>query len=284
MEDKAPVIQGRSVRGGRQAERRPDCYSLSALRENRNSMARKKPHIRPRIARRKTDSGLPRPHSLRYSEDTPAQSNPLMIKIAVSVLIALIILLLNNIELPFAQALVGHVRNALTQEFDLDDTLGKLKFVGEVLPDEIRAVFGQGQDMLFVSPVQGRVINTFGKKIDLEDAGISYTNQGIDIETLENAPFFAAADGMVAAVEEHKVFGKSLWLDHNDRIFSFYGRCGEISVKKGEKVRRGQKLGTVMTPSDGTPVLHFQIWMNDKPQDPLDLIGRADKEGEDRGV
>ena len=171
--------------------------------------------------------------------------------------------------------------NALTQEFDLDDTLGKLRFVVKFAREisSFRRV-----RHLFVSPVQGRVINTFGKKIDLEYAGISYTNQGIDIETLENAPFFAAADGMVAAVEEHKVFGKSLWLDHNDRIFSFYGRCGEISVKKGEKVRRGQKLGTVMTPSDGTPVLHFQIWMNDKPQDPLDLIGRADKEGEDRGV
>ena len=59
MEDKAPIIQGRSIRGSRQAERRRTVIPY-LLQENRNSMARKS-HIRPRIARRKTDSGFPAP-------------------------------------------------------------------------------------------------------------------------------------------------------------------------------------------------------------------------------
>jgi len=108
------------------------------------------------------------------------------------------------------------------------------------LPDEIRAVFGQGQDMLFVSPVQGRVINTFGKKIDLEDAGISYTNQGIDIETLENAPFFAAADGMVAAVEEHKVFGKSCGWTIMTGFFPFTADAAKSALRRARRSEEGK--------------------------------------------
>jgi len=284
MEEKIPVIKGRYIQRNRQTERQPGSYSLSALRETRNTTGVVKPRIRPRTARRTTAAGSFRPRSSKYNTDEVPQSNPLMIKIAVSVLIALIILLLNQIKLPFAQTVVNHIKTALTREFDIDDTLGKLKFVGEALPDEIKAVFGQGQDMFFVSPVQGRVVSKFGEKKVIQDSGISYTNQGIDIETLENAPFFAAADGVVAAVEDHKIFGKSIWLAHDDQIFSFYGRCGDIEVKKGDKVRRGQKLGTVDTPADGNPVLHFQIWIDDKPQDPLDRIGKTDQRGEGRGV
>ena len=69
-----------------------------------------------------------------------------------------------------------------------------------------------------------------------------------------------------------------------NRIFSFYGRCGNIEVKKGEKVRSGQKLGMVNTPAEGHPILHFQIWMDDKPVDPLERITQAGQEGEERGV
>ncbi|HHU48359.1 MAG: peptidoglycan DD-metalloendopeptidase family protein [Caldicoprobacterales bacterium] len=315
MEEKEPVvIQGRTIRRERQAERpasdryaytgsvktrnRPDRYSLSALRENRRLRGVQKPRIRPRTGTggwadsrayygdnfpgRKASAGS---HRLRrHNEEAISQNNPLMIKIAVSVLLALVVLLLNYIQMPFTQAIVGHVKTALTQDFDLDETLGKLKFVGSALPEEIKAVFGENSGLSFASPARGKVIHTFGERVSLPDTGKSYINQGIDIETRENAPFFAAASGVVAEIIEHEIYGGSLWLDHGDGIFSFYGRCGNIEVKKGEKVRSGQKLGMVNTPAEGHPILHFQIWMDDKPVDPLERITQAGQEGEERGV
>jgi murein DD-endopeptidase MepM/ murein hydrolase activator NlpD len=310
MEDKEPVvIQGRTIRRERQAERpaqdryayagsaktqnRPDSYSLSALRENRRFRGVQKPRIRPRTGSggwagtraysgdnssgRRVTAGSSRLR--RRSEEEVSQNNPLMIKIAVSVFIALVVLLLNHIKMPFTQAIVGHVKTALTKDFDLNESLGKLKFVGAALPEEIKAVFGENSGLSFASPAHGKVVRTFGEQVSLPDTGKSYTNQGIDIETRENAPFLASAGGVVAEIKEHEIYGLSLWLDHGDRIFSFYGRCGNIDVKKGEKVRSGQKLGMVNTPAEGHPILHFQIWMDDKPVNPLERITQASQKG-----
>ena len=42
---------------------------------------------------------------------------------------------------------------------------------------------------------------------------------------------------------------------------------GDVSVKKGDKVKTGQSLGTVDTIGDETQ-LHFQIWSGKNPQNP----------------
>lgn len=315
MEDKAPVvIQGRTIQRKRQTERlnrtrynytdpvRPhresENYSLSALRETRSPISMEKPRVRPRESKawagRQSFSSVtssrpavsargPRPRG--RNEETIPQNNPLMIKIAVSVLLALVILLLNYIQLPFTQAIVGHVRTALTQEFDLDETLGKLKFVGDILPDEIKAVFGENSGQpVFATPARGELIHVFGEQISLPEGDKVYSNQGIDIQTEKNAPFFASADGVVAAVEQHEIYGSSLWLDHGNYTFSFYGRCGDIDVKEGDRVKRGQKMGLVNTPTEGQPILHFQIWKDDKPENPLEWINQPGLDGEGRGV
>ena len=325
MEDKVPVvIQGRAIQRERQAKRleraqytyrssdaaksESEPYALSALREGRTSMGMGKPRIRPRTGSRSaiggsslssggisprraaTSRGEFRPRQRRSNDDTLPQNNPLLIKIAISALIALVMLLLNYIQLPFTQTVVGHVRTALTQEFDLDETLGKLKFVGDILPDEIKSVFGhnpgstQPDIPTFASPVRGEVVRSFGEQVILPDTGAAYANQGIDILTQENAPFFASTEGVVAAVEEHEVYGSSVWLDHGNQIFTFYGNCGSLDVKQGDKVQRGQKLGIVNTSSDSQPILHFQIWMDNKPENPLEKISKAGQEKEGRGV
>ena len=316
MEDKAPVvIQGKTIHRKRKTgglnragsdytspvkpQKDSDTYSLSVLRESRSPGDIGKERIRPRMGVKKRSNRLtnsrgissrpvysakgPRPR--RRNEEVIPQNNSLLIKIAVSVLLALIVLLLNYIQLPLTQTIVGHVRTALTQEFDLDETLGKLKFVREILPDEIKAVFGEkSQNIIFIPPVGGEVVHTFGEQITLPVTGKVYGNQGIDIETSQNAPLYACADGVVAAVEQHEVYGSSLWLDHGDGIFTFYGRCGEIEVKKGDRVRRGQKIGAVSTPNDEQPILHFQIWKDGKAENPLEWINQAGQDGEGRGV
>lgn len=239
----------------------------------------------------------PRPRTGRRSEEPIPQSNPLMIKIAVSVLIALVFIILQSIRLPFAQTMAGYIRTAVTHEFDLEENLGKLKFVEDLLPDRLKEVFGQesGQSdseskevpadsIEFTSPVRGEVVHTFGEQIIVPDTGRVYANQGIDVKTGEDAPVFASADGVVAAVEEHESYGPSVWLDHGSRVFTFYGGCGRIDVKVGQKVKAGQKLGSVLSSDQDQPLFHFQIWVNDKPTDPLEAISKAGQESKGRGV
>jgi murein DD-endopeptidase MepM/ murein hydrolase activator NlpD len=313
MEEKQPVvIQGRTIHRERPSETRQELgdrsyytgragmnssqysnVSLSGLRESRRAaggtaslQGADRPHVRPRTGRSSS------PYPGRLSAGDGLQLNSMMTKIAVSVLIALIILLLNSIKLPFAEAVIGQVRTALTHEFDLDETLGKLKFVGDLIPGDIKAVFGQnaeqksgGEAESFRSPAQGEVVRAFGEQVILDAAsGKGYENQGIDIKTEEQAPVYSTAAGTVAAVEQHETFGLSIWVDHGNKTFSFYGRLGKADVTAGQRVQQGERLGTVDTPPEGEPLLHFQIWKDDIPADPLDYIGQTSESFGQRGV
>ena len=310
MEEKqSVVIKGRTINRERPRERLERSYDglsgtrrtrvhaetgfdspfrLSDLRESRRISGMERESIRPRTH--------PYPYSSpgRRNPEDGLKINSLMKKIAISVLIALIILLLNSIKLPLPQAIVDQVRTAITHEFDPDETLGKLKFVGESIPDKVRSVFDQaaedpktedGGTPSFRAPIQGEVIQAFREQVTLESSGGVYENKGIDIAAAEQAPFYATAAGIVAAVEEHETYGSSIWVDHGNQVFSFYGRCAQIDVKAGQSVRQGEKLGTVETPSEGgEPLLHFEIWMDDEPVDPLEYIKHADQSSGQRGV
>lgn len=232
----------------------------------------------------------PRPsssfYSIKQAGDNGLQINSITGKIAISVIIVLFVLLLNSIKLPITQAAVDYVRVAITHEFDLDDALGKLKFVGQSIPEEIMSVFGQdtgdmdgAEDLKisFSAPVQGEVVQTFQEQVFPEADNVNQ-NQGISIITAEDAPVFSAADGFVTAVEHDEMYGLSIWVDHGNKVLSFYGGCEDVVVKVGQRVGRGDRMGTVRISNDsGKPVLNFQIWIEDKPVDPLDYIKHADK-------
>ena len=61
-------------------------------------------------------------------------------------------------------------------------------------------------------------------------------------------------------------YNKCILVQHGN-YFSFYCKMGDVSVKKGDKVKTGQSLGTVDTIGDETQ-LHFQIWSGKNPQNP----------------
>ncbi|HHY82632.1 MAG TPA: M23 family metallopeptidase [Clostridiales bacterium] len=320
MDEKQPVvIQGRPINRERPRERAEFThytrlgssrvqsgsgrYGLSALREAGSSTGQERMRIRTGTAgieglRTRIRSAAGRigtaagPRPRRHNSEKELPNGNLMIKIAISVIIAFAVFLLNSIKLPLAQSLVDHVRTAITHEFDLEEALGKLKFVGDILPDKVKAVFGyntgQSEDEedeipTFASPVRGEVVRRFGEKVVQEGSNKAFTNQGIDVKTAEGASIYAAADGVVAAVEKHELYGQSIWLDHGNRVFTFYGRCGQIDVKPGQRVRTGYKMGTVDQSNEGESVLHFQVWINDKPEDPLSVI-KTGKDTEGQGV
>lgn len=319
MEEKqSVVIQGRTIHRNRPAERpdHPDSgvpdrrtaacpddmnqespYRLEDLRESRRRTGEERGVVRPRT------------HPALYASSASSKNNrkegrwisSLMKRIAVAALIALVIFLLNSIKLPFAQTAVDKVKMAITHESDLDKTLGKLKFVGKSIPGKVRSVFqsdtkdsgsgtkdskvSDGKALKFRAPIQGEVAQVFKEQVPMDSSDGVYENKGIDITAADHAPFYATAAGVVAAVEKHELYGSSVWVDHGDQTFSFYGRCGKINVKAGQSVGVGEKLGTIGASSEGVePMLHFEIWMKDKAVDPLNYIRHANQTSEQKGV
>jgi murein DD-endopeptidase MepM/ murein hydrolase activator NlpD len=76
----------------------------------------------------------------------------------------------------------------------------------------------------------------------------SARHQGIDIPGPNRQPIIAIAPGKVLDAEVGKCWGPTLMVDHGrgidgKRLIVLYGHLGDILVKKGQTVKRGQLVG-----------------------------------------
>ena len=121
---------------------------------------------------------------------------------------------------------------------------------------------------LFRWPARGRVISSFGSK---DTAG---TNNGINISMPEGTPVKAAEAGTVAySGDDIKKYGKLVLIKHENGYVSAYAHNGELDVRKGEAVKRGQIIAKSGATGDVTsPQLHFQLRKGEQPIDPIKLL------------
>jgi len=115
-------------------------------------------------------------------------------------------------------------------------------------------------------PARGRVISGFGSK--------GGNGDGIAIAVPEGTPVKAASDGVVAyAGEELKGYGKLVLVRHDNGFVSAYAHNGELGVKRGEKVSRGQTIAKSGSTGNVTsPQLHFELRKGSTPVDPTKYL------------
>jgi len=116
----------------------------------------------------------------------------------------------------------------------------------------------------FVMPVKGKLISGYGPKSD------GTHNDGLNIAATKGTPVFAAGDGTVAySGNELKGFGNLLLVRHADGWMTAYAHLDQLKAAKGDKVKRGQAIGTVgQTGSVDSPQLHFEVRKGSQPVDP----------------
>ena len=99
-------------------------------------------------------------------------------------------------------------------------------------------------------------------------------HDGIDIAGAKGDPVRAAAPGLVwFAGKEPNLYGNVVIIDHGRGWFSAYAKLSKVTVKKGELVRAGERVGLIgNTGSTSTTELHFEIRRNTVPRDPEALL------------
>lgn len=116
-------------------------------------------------------------------------------------------------------------------------------------------------------PAQGVVVDRFGQHYHPVFTNLKLPfNNGISIATAKSAAVQAVFDGVVKQIVVMPGYNQCVLVQHGN-YFSFYCKLKSTSVKAGDKVKTGQKIGTVDT-INGETQLHFQIWQNNKPQNP----------------
>jgi murein DD-endopeptidase MepM/ murein hydrolase activator NlpD len=117
----------------------------------------------------------------------------------------------------------------------------------------------------FIWPVKGgRVISAFGTKTK------GLQNDGINIAAPRGSTVRAAQNGVVTySGNELRGFGNLVLIKHSGGWITAYAHNGTVLVKRGGKVRKGQKIATVgSTGSVSTPQLHFELRKGKRPIDP----------------
>lgn len=110
-------------------------------------------------------------------------------------------------------------------------------------------------------PVKGDIIREYSKG----------KNDGIDIAANPGSPVRSAADGVVAAITEDTNGIPIIVVKHADNLLTVYSNVGGVAVKKGDKVKRGQKLAEIRR-GDSAAALHFEVREGFDSVDPIPYL------------
>ncbi len=128
-------------------------------------------------------------------------------------------------------------------------------------------------DEKFILPAKGRMSGFFGSQRILNNKPRSPHN-GIDIAAPEGSEVFSPSSGKIKLVEINMFFtGNTLIIDHGLGLISIFAHLQKINVKEGDFVKKGENIGLVgMTGRATGPHLHWGVYLNQIPVDPMELV------------
>lgn len=116
-------------------------------------------------------------------------------------------------------------------------------------------------------PAEGPVVGKFGKQYHPVYKNLELPpNNGIDIAVSKGTEAKAVFKGVVKQVFVMPGYNQCVLVSHGN-YFTFYCKMKTVNVKAGDKIDTGEVIGTVDT-INGETQLHFEVWLNTKPQNP----------------
>lgn len=120
--------------------------------------------------------------------------------------------------------------------------------------------------------LDGSLGSAFGWRID-PITGRSALHTGLDFQADPGTSILAAAGGVVVTQEVHPAYGNMVEIDHGNDLITRYAHASRVFVKKGDLIKRGQKVAEVGNTGRSTgPHLHFEVLVQGIPQDPQKFL------------
>jgi murein DD-endopeptidase MepM/ murein hydrolase activator NlpD len=114
--------------------------------------------------------------------------------------------------------------------------------------------------------------SAFGWRID-PFTGRSALHTGLDFQAETGTSILAAAGGVVVTAGPNPDYGNMVEIDHGNDLITRYAHASKLLVKKGDLIKRGQKIAEVGTTGRSTgPHLHFEVLVQGVPQDPQKFL------------
>ncbi|RUM87811.1 MAG: M23 family peptidase, partial [Thermodesulfatator sp.] len=88
-------------------------------------------------------------------------------------------------------------------------------------------------------------------------------HMGVDIASVMHAPVTASNSGKVVFCADNGIYGNTVVIDHGLGLMSLYAHLNQMSVTKGQVVKKGQVIGTTdSTGLAGGDHLHFGMMLS----------------------
>jgi len=119
--------------------------------------------------------------------------------------------------------------------------------------------------VIFFPPLSGMVTQQYDP---------NKKHYAVDVVAPKDAPVKAAANGMVIFAEWTADTGYVVIIEHKGGFLSAYKHNGSLNKNQGDIVRAGEVIASVGNTGELTtgPHLHFELWDNGAPVNPLDFI------------
>lgn len=122
-------------------------------------------------------------------------------------------------------------------------------------------------------PVEkGFVLRSFGEHKHPTLPNVKTVNNGIDIVTTDGSKARAVFEGEVRHIFTVPGMQNAIMINHGE-FFTVYTHIETVMVKKGDKVKTKQALGSIYKDEDDKKtILHFELWKGSEKQDPENWI------------
>ncbi len=125
---------------------------------------------------------------------------------------------------------------------------------------------------------QSKLVSGFGTRINPFHKGHNH-HDGVDITSSREAIVLASGHGLVITTKRSDLlagFGNYVEIDHGHGIVTRYSHLEEITVRVGQKIKKGQTIGTIgSTGGSIAPHLHYDVIEDGKNIDPVKFFAEG---------
>jgi murein DD-endopeptidase MepM/ murein hydrolase activator NlpD len=115
-------------------------------------------------------------------------------------------------------------------------------------------------DGRFMPPVRGPIITRFGEIRSYNGGPPAGHHGGVDFAAPAGQPVLAPARGRVVLIDQVRVRGSVVVLDHGLGVMTTYAHLSRVDVRVGQEVQRGEPLARVGSTGLSTgPHLHWEL-------------------------
>jgi murein DD-endopeptidase MepM/ murein hydrolase activator NlpD len=158
---------------------------------------------------------------------------------------------------------------ALAAVLDVDEEFATRIHRAATDMSDMRSLNAAAQKLPFFRPTSNPAMSSsYGVRFDPFTRRPAF-HSGLDFPGAFYTPIMSTAPGVVSFTGVRSGYGNTIEIDHGGGFKTRYAHLQAISVRVGERVAIGQRVGAMGSTGRSTgPHLHYEVWANGRAQNP----------------